>query len=106
VDHLEQYVSAQRERLREAATALQELVDRVPAGLGEMRRPLLSASDETGETANVASAGDDSEYEDDPVPEEDRFPHDPEDIGTHGAAPGTSDRTPVSSDLMFRPGSS
>ena len=44
VDHLEQYLQAQRERLRDAAMALQELVDRVPAGLGEIRRPLLSAS--------------------------------------------------------------
>jgi len=44
VDHLEQYVQAQRERLRDAAVQLHELVDRVPGGLGEMRRPLLSAS--------------------------------------------------------------
>jgi DivIVA domain-containing protein len=46
VDHLEQYLQAQRERLRDAAVALQELVDRVPGGLGDMRRPLLSASAE------------------------------------------------------------
>ncbi len=44
VDHLEQYLQAQRERLRDAAVQLHELVDRVPGGLGEMRRPLLSAS--------------------------------------------------------------
>ncbi len=44
VDQLEQYLQAQRERLRDAAIGLQELVDRVPAGLGEIRRPLLSAS--------------------------------------------------------------
>ena len=44
VDHLEQYVAAQRERLRDAAVSLHELVERVPGGLGEMRRPLLSAS--------------------------------------------------------------
>lgn len=46
VDHLEQYLQAQRERLRDAAVQLQELVDRVPGGLGDMRRPLLSASAE------------------------------------------------------------
>ena len=46
VDHLEQYLQAQRERLRDAAVQLHELVDRVPGGLGEMRRPLLSASAE------------------------------------------------------------
>lgn len=46
VDHLEQYLQAQRERLRDAAVQLQELVERVPGGLGEMRRPLLSASAE------------------------------------------------------------
>jgi DivIVA domain-containing protein len=44
VDHLEQYVIAQRDRVRDAAVQLQELVDRVPGGLGDMRRPLLSAS--------------------------------------------------------------
>lgn len=52
VDHLEQYLQAQRERLRDAAVQLQELVDRVPGGLGDMRRPLLSASAE-GEPAAV-----------------------------------------------------
>ncbi len=45
VDHLEHHVGAQRDRLREAATALQDLVERVPGGLGEVRRPLLSAAD-------------------------------------------------------------
>ena len=44
VDHLEQYLQAQRERLRDAAVQLHELIERVPGGLGEMRRPLLSAS--------------------------------------------------------------
>lgn len=46
VDHLEQYLQAQRERLRDAAVQIQELVERVPGGLGDMRRPLLSASGE------------------------------------------------------------
>lgn len=44
VDHLEQYLQAQRERLRDAAVQIHELVERVPGGLGDMRRPLLSAS--------------------------------------------------------------
>jgi len=44
VDHLEQYLLAQRERLRDTAVALQEMVERVPAGFGDIRRPLLSAS--------------------------------------------------------------
>lgn len=52
VDHLEQYLQAQRERLRDAAVQIQELVDRVPGGLGDMRRPLLSASAEPS-TAHV-----------------------------------------------------
>ena len=46
VDQLEHYVDAQRERLRDAAVSLQDLVERVPGGLGEIRRPLLSASAE------------------------------------------------------------
>lgn len=45
VNHLEEFIGAQRERLREAISDLTSLVERVPAGLGEMRRPLLSAAD-------------------------------------------------------------
>lgn len=53
VDHLEQFLQAQRERLRDTAGALQEIVERVPAGLGEIRRPLLSASaDHAGATSH------------------------------------------------------
>ena len=46
VDHLEQFLVAQRSRVRDAAAELIEITDRVPAGLGEVRRPLLSASDD------------------------------------------------------------
>lgn len=45
VDQLEQHIVTQRERLRDTAAALNEMIDRVPAGLGDVRRPLLSASD-------------------------------------------------------------
>jgi DivIVA domain-containing protein len=41
VDHLEQFLVAQRARVRDAATELIEITDRVPAGLGDVRRPLL-----------------------------------------------------------------
>jgi DivIVA domain-containing protein len=44
VDHLEQYLVAQRERLVEVAATLNDLVQRVPGGLADMRRPLLSAA--------------------------------------------------------------
>jgi len=47
VDHLELYIQTERERLREAANQLFDLIDRVPGGLGETRRPLLSAAAET-----------------------------------------------------------
>lgn len=53
VDHLEQFLITQRERLREAAGAMVELTERVPGGLGEVRRPLLSASDD--EVADLTS---------------------------------------------------
>jgi DivIVA domain-containing protein len=65
VDHLEQYILAQRERLRDAAVSLQELVDRVPGGLGDMRRPLLSASNESAH----ATAPADTHLVDDHAPE-------------------------------------
>lgn len=61
VDHLEQHVAAQRDRLREASVALLDLVERVPGGLGDLRRPLLSASgepanDTTNDTTNDTSS--------------------------------------------------
>ena len=40
------FLADQRNRLREAATSLIELTERVPGGLGEVRVPLLSASDD------------------------------------------------------------
>ncbi|MET0143357.1 MAG: DivIVA domain-containing protein [Ilumatobacteraceae bacterium] len=46
VDHLEQYLVAQRERITEAVGALQDLVSRIPDGLADMRRPLMSAAAE------------------------------------------------------------
>lgn len=46
VEHLEQFIMAQRERLRDAAVQLHDMVERVPGGLADMRRPLLSASAE------------------------------------------------------------
>ena len=56
VDHLEHHLGAQRERIRDAAVSLQDLIERVPGGLGEMRRPLLSASaeDMAGTSAQAA----------------------------------------------------
>jgi DivIVA domain-containing protein len=46
VDQLEQYLLAQRERIIETVASLNDLVQRVPGGLAEMRRPLLSAAAE------------------------------------------------------------
>lgn len=73
VDHLEQYLQVQRERLRDAAVQLQELVDRVPGGLGDMRRPLLSASAEPAQEARpeapVAAAVAAPEPEPEPDPQ-------------------------------------
>ena len=53
VDHLERHLADERSRLREAATTLLELTEKVPGGMGEVRRPLLSAAadgDDTVET--------------------------------------------------------
>ena len=43
VDHLEQHVTLHRERLRDVAFALNDLVDNAPNGLADLRRPLMSA---------------------------------------------------------------
>jgi DivIVA domain-containing protein len=58
VDHLEQYLVAQRERITEAVSELSALVQRVPSGLGDMRRPLLSAAAEgAGQAGEFGEAG-------------------------------------------------
>ncbi|MEI7618140.1 MAG: DivIVA domain-containing protein [Actinomycetota bacterium] len=46
VEHLEQHIVTQRERLRDVASALNDLVSRVPGGLADLRRPLISAVSE------------------------------------------------------------
>jgi DivIVA domain-containing protein len=47
VHHLETFIVDQRARIREAATAIIDVSERVPGGLGDVRPPLLSASDDT-----------------------------------------------------------
>lgn len=46
VEQLELFLTEQRSRLREAATSLVDISERIPGGLGEARGPLLSASDD------------------------------------------------------------
>ncbi len=46
VHHLETFLVDQRTRVREAASSLLAIADRVPGGLGDVRAPLLSASDD------------------------------------------------------------
>jgi DivIVA domain-containing protein len=49
VDHLERFLADQRARLRDAAADISAIVDRVPAGLGDVRPPVMSASDASGD---------------------------------------------------------
>ena len=60
VDHLERFLVDQRARLREAATQILDMTERVPGGLGDVRRPLVSgADDDTAaamETSTTTSA--------------------------------------------------
>ncbi len=76
VDHLEQYLVAQRERIVEAVASLNDLVQRVPGGLGDMRRPLLSAAADPSPVDADDNAADDiaddivdGEIVDDPIDE-------------------------------------
>lgn len=46
VDQLEQFTADQRERLRATARQIEALCDRVPGGLADVARPVLSASDD------------------------------------------------------------
>ncbi len=52
VEHLELFLADQRNRIREAATSLLDLTDRVPGGLATVRPPLLSAADDGGAGAD------------------------------------------------------
>ncbi len=63
VEHLEQHIVTQRERLREVAAILTDIVAKVPGGLGDVRRPLISAvhdestpGDNTGADAGGAAS--------------------------------------------------
>ena len=47
VEQLELFLAEQRSRLRDAATSLIDITERVPGGLGAARMPLLSASDDS-----------------------------------------------------------
>jgi DivIVA domain-containing protein len=46
VEQLELFLAEQRNRLRDAATSIVDIVERVPGGLGAARPPLMSASDD------------------------------------------------------------
>lgn len=46
VDQLEQFLVDQRDRLRGAARQIEAVCDRLPDGLGQVRRPAVSASDD------------------------------------------------------------
>jgi cell division septum initiation protein DivIVA len=44
VEHLDEFVATQRRRVQDVAALLTEVAERGPGGLGDMRRPLLSAA--------------------------------------------------------------
>jgi DivIVA domain-containing protein len=56
VQQLELFLTEQRSRLREAATSLVDITERIPGGLGEVRRPLLSASDDEPTWSTAATS--------------------------------------------------
>jgi DivIVA domain-containing protein len=58
VEQLELFLTEQRSRVRDAATSLIDITERVPGGLGEARPPLLSASDDD---SDVLADGADAE---------------------------------------------
>ncbi len=53
VEQLELFLAEQRSRLREAATSLVDMTERIPGGLGDARPPLLSASDDESAPSDV-----------------------------------------------------
>ncbi len=71
VEQLELFLTEQRNRLREAATSLVDITERIPGGLGEARSPLLSASDDEPTAPAAASAVASDEPKWDPVDDDD-----------------------------------
>jgi len=65
VEQLELFLTEQRSRLRDAATSLIDMTERVPGGLGEARAPLLSASDDepTSPVEALAAATDEPKWD-------------------------------------------
>jgi DivIVA domain-containing protein len=55
VDHLDQHLQVQRERITEVVAELTSITGRVVNGLAPMRRPQLSASDHSGDQARPAA---------------------------------------------------
>ena len=66
VEQLELFLTEQRNRLREAATSIVDITERVPGGLGEVRPPLLSASDDESDDTGAADVADDVEFDESP----------------------------------------
>jgi cell division septum initiation protein DivIVA len=58
VEHLDDFVATQRRRVQDVAALLTEVAERGPGGLGDMRRPLLSAAaDGTTGSTSAGTAG-------------------------------------------------
>lgn len=91
VEQLELFLTDQRSRLREAATALLDVTERVPGGLGDVRPPLLSASDDDDGRVGQSSPAPADEPD---APQVDDDPEVPE------ASPVSSEQ-PASDDLLI-----
>ena len=73
VDQLEQFLVDQRDRLRGAARQIEAVCDRLPDGLGQVRRPAMSTSDdqmtdETGEMFRPPNVDSIPEFDDEVEP--------------------------------------
>ncbi len=60
VEELEQHIVTQRERIREVASALSDIVAKAPGGLADLRRPVMSA---VGDETEVSDTETDSAHE-------------------------------------------
>ncbi|MEP1126210.1 MAG: DivIVA domain-containing protein [Ilumatobacter sp.] len=108
VDHLERHLADERSRLREAATTLLDLTERVPGGMGEVRRPLLSAADDSAASGGTSVGGPTSVVDDaaaqgstDPGAasrESDDQDRDRSDVATAASPVGRSDADPDADD--------
>lgn len=90
VEDLEQHIVTQRERLRDVASALSDIVAKVPGGLADLSRPVISTVGDDKSDLSVTAPANDEPIDVDSTPPWSAIPPDPAALGAgddHTPAP-------------------